>query len=56
MVPRARGVRKRAAPHLVRVSHHALRAPPHVTVTRLQCRLTEEGYDMHLDLDVSAYF
>ena len=24
------------------------------TVTRLQCRLTEEGYDMHLDLDVNT--
>jgi DNA-directed RNA polymerase I, II, and III subunit RPABC3 len=23
-------------------------------VTRLQCRLTEEGYDMHLDLDVNT--
>ena len=47
--PRARGLWTRAMPDLGASPPARLR-----TVTRLQCRLTEEGYDMHLDLDVNT--
>eukprot|EP00964_Phaeocystis_antarctica_P144336 scaffold110101_cov65-Phaeocystis_antarctica.AAC.3 len=48
--PRARGLRTHATSDLMRLTTCA----PFRTVTRLQCRLTEEGYDMHLDLDVNT--
>ena len=47
--PRARGLWTRAMPDLGASPPACLH-----TVTRLQCRLTEEGYDMHLDLDVNT--
>ena len=50
---RVRASRARSVP-LAAPCHAPHRARPLRTVTRLQCRLTEEGCDMHLDLDVNT--